>query len=274
MYSIGIVIPFIFNIGFPTYEAGGFGTKGFFASGNGLGMFLGVILLFAYQQRIYTLSRKDLLKFCCILLAVFFVATKATAIFLLIFLGLLFLRLASWLRMLLISMLLIYVYISYNEIVGALKIMFDVIAYRYETSPDFLTFILSGRNVMIHQAFEEYSIEGLYALRPLIGSGAFLSFRDPSNNPQLFDMLESDLIDVFFMFGFIGVAIYCYIFFKPAVFFFRKKLWIPLLLFSTVLFHSILAGHVIFNGMSILGVILMYLYMSFGTFKRTRQNLS
>lgn len=268
LYSIGIIVPFFLNIGFPTYEDGGFGTKGFFASGNGLGMFLGVMLLFLYQQGMYKTSRKDLIKFACVVLAVVFIATKATAIFLIIFLILLFLRLSAWLKTLIAFTLLTYIYIKYDEIISAIKIMFDVIAYRYETSPDFFTFILSGRNIMIRQAFEEYSIEGFYALRPIIGSGTFLSFRDPANNPQFFDMLESDLIDVFFMYGILGVAIYGYIFLKPAFFFFQKKLWIPLLLFSTVLFHSILAGHVIFNGMSILGVILMYIYTSFGTFKR------
>lgn len=260
LYALGIVLPFLLGIGYPTYIGGGFGTKGFFASGNGTGMFLGIISLFCYHEKIYKLSKLYFFMYLIIVLGVFFIATKATAIFLLLLTLLFFLQLPNMIKGLVAILILAFLYNSYDILMDNINVMFDVIMYRYENSPNFMTFILSGRNNMVSDAFEQFDTGGLYFLRPIFGSGTFLSFQNPSGNSQIFDMLETDIVDVFFMFGVIGVLIYLHIFLKPVYFFFLNRLWVPLLLFIAVFFHSLLAGHVIFNGMSIMGVVLMYLY--------------
>lgn len=263
LYSIGIIIPFILGIGFSTYASGAFGTKGLYASGNGIGMFLGIISVFSYQQSINRTSNIDLIKFSIILIALVLVGTKAALIFIVLLMLLYYSKRAFNTKLVLIlSFIGILSYLG-TQFFDAFSTVYDVVVYRYKTSDSFLTFILSGRNHTIENAFKEYSTEGSLFFRPFIGSGSFLSFRSPLKEIGIFDTLETDFFDIFFMYGIFGLSIYLTVLFKAIYMALKKKLtWLGIFI-CVVFAHSLIAGHVIFNGMSIMGVIMILINIHF-----------
>lgn len=246
-----ICIPFFLGIGFNTYKEGTFGFKGFFAAGNGLGIFMGTgLLLTIYYWRIV----RDLYSLF-IVMVVFFstiiIGSKTVLIFGAI--ATLFIifsfrnRIVSY--SFFIVMLSTIVYFS-HEIFNVLKIIFDVILYRYENNPSFSSFLMSSRDVFFTDAIKNISFEGIYLFRFFLGFGAYISFRDPSSTYQSIDSLESDLSDLFFMYGMIMLIIYLVFMFYILIKSISKKIYSLSLIFGLLLIHSLIAGHVMFNGMS------------------------
>jgi hypothetical protein len=103
--------------------------------------------------------------------------------------------------------------------------------------------------------------------RNILGGGSFLSFRDPAEFVPAFDTLETDLFDVFFMYGIIGVAVYCGITLMGTYTALIRRMPMLMFFFLVVMAHSLVAGHVIFNGMSVLGVVLLLLIANFQPLK-------
>lgn len=89
---------------------------------------------------------------------------------------------------------------------------------------------------------------GIDSTRWFIGAGSYVSFQDPTAVFQ-YDTLESDVFDIFFMYGLAGVVAYCQMFAYGAIM--LKKHIYFLLTWGLLFMHSLFAGHVIFNGMSI-----------------------
>lgn len=83
-----------------------------------------------------------------------------------------------------------------------------------------------------------------------------------------YDTLETDIFDVLFMYGFIGLifllSIYMYILCRL-----RKE---KLLLISALLciLHSVFSGHVIFNGMSSLCIMVLFVLAKFNSIFRVK----
>jgi len=132
-----------------------------------------------------------------------------------------------------------------------------VIIFRYNVNT-FSQFILSMRDNYITNAIYHYSNEGALVLRNIFGTGLFMSFRNPGEINLIYDTLETDLFDLFFAYGIIGALVYIYIIMNSIVFSFVRKQIYLLLIWILVAGHSIMAGHVLFNGLSIISAIMVY----------------
>jgi hypothetical protein len=141
------------------------------------------------------------------------------------------------------------------SIIDFLSKVYEVVIFRYNNN-DFLSFIFSSRDDFVTDAFRSY-YKTDYILRFFTGGGSILSFQKPDN--FTYDTLETDLFDIFFMFGIIFALIYLSIilFFLHKAFVYKK--YTMVFIFLLVSFHSIMAGHVIFNGMSSIVVVMLML---------------
>lgn len=253
VYSLILVFTTILGFNSPTYSNGTFGSKGVFASGNGLSIFLGCISSIALYQYIIRKNKKNLFTFIFIWLSATLVGTKASIVFLLLNSLILFVY-GKTITKLVFILAFFFLWVILFDI---FKIIFDVIIHRYQNSESLKSFLASGRDNYIKDAFLQYEINGLQSIRIFFGSGAFVSFRSNIDDMRVFDTLENDFFDIFFMYGVNGILLYFIIILKNI---FRRntnKQSLLKLIFICVCSYSLIAGHTLFNSMS--GVCLIYL---------------
>jgi len=245
------------GLGNSTYGHG-FGTKGFFASGNGVGVYMGVmtLIMFAFKKyKIYeNVSTVALVVFA---LSTGVIGSKTAMLLSLICLLCLmwFSRYRSvWLGLGVVGFILIL-----PKVYELFNVVFDVVVKRYEASESLIMFLGSGRIGYVEGALNIFLAQSDVNLRLLFGSGAFVSYQVPEN--AIFDTLETDLFDVLFMYGIVGVSFFLTIFIYIL---FSLRHHFIFLLAATLLFcHSIIAGHVIFNGMSSFAIVVLFLISTF-----------
>lgn len=269
LYALGVIIPAFLGVGAMTYngaEDAFFGQRGLFASGNALGIYLGVAGIFAVLK-----AHKNLINIQQSLLIVFallLVGTKTAlcclAVLLFVFL---YVIKSKWLRVLIVLILSVIVFTYLGQIIDTMSQMFEVVFFRFDKSETLLAFLASGREMYIRDAFEQFFQSPIWMLKFLVGGGAFLSFRPVYTPGMLFDQLEMDFFDVFFMYGLVGLCIYCCIICNFLVKSQKKSKWLFLV---TLLFciHSLVVGHIIFDGMSMIsGVVIATVINYFDQFK-------
>ena len=247
----------ITGIGNNTYEAG-IGTKSFFSSGNGLGLYLGVTTLYIISLSYYNLLNVQRWLLLFFIFSIVMVGTKTAFVFFVV--SFLFYVYSSRYKLLYLTFIsLISLYYIPIFIDGFSK-LFEVVLFRLEKSESIWLFLSSGRFDYVFDAFQVYFKNDIEVFRFLFGSGAFLSFQDPST-VTAYDTLETDFFDVLFMYGFIGLSGYI-LFCGCLLYYFRYK---PLLLITSILLvlHSWLAGHVLFNGMSSMCFVFLFVTASY-----------
>lgn len=259
LYSLGIIIPTMLGIGVSSYGfEDTFGQKGLYASGNALNIYLGTALSIALLK--INKTRMDLLKILVLMASIVLLGTKTAFLFFL-FSILLYIRTKpNYVRFLIVFSLIAVIYVYGDIIMNILSGVYDVIIYRFNIRTDFITFITSGRNNYIIDAFEEFFKSSIWPIRFIFGGGAFLSFRSSYYPGMAYDTLEMDLFDIFFMYGLIGAVAYLLLFYvilKKSY----KKSFILFVLFGLFIFHSLLAGHVVFDGLPIIAGLVLYLMM-------------
>lgn len=265
LICLTIIFSSITGLGNSTY-GWGFGSKGFFASGNGLGIYLGIVSLSLLAMRHYRMymgtSITIYIVACC---SMFLIGSKTA-----ILLGIVLLVLSSWLlrfRMLFISVLASIPMLFFDQFVNAAKLAFDVIIMRYQNSSSLIEFMSSGRVEYINEAFSTYSSQHIDFLRWLVGAGSYISFQNPLE-PLIYDTLETDPFDILFMYGFVGLAMY-FLMYLYGAFLLRSNAYL-FFTWGLLFMHSIFAGHVIFNGMSV--TILAFLLALGGVVEQRRNN--
>jgi hypothetical protein len=252
LISFSIIVAHFTGWGNSTYGSG-FGTKGFFASGNGLGIYIGsaiLILMCMRHYRIYT----DFSVWLGLLglLSVLLIGSKTALLLavLIILFGVWF----SKYRMIYILLLTAFIVLFLPNIIIIARVAFDVIIKRYQNSDSLIAFLTSERLYFVQDAFSSLTVQGFDLLRFLIGGGSYVSFQRPDELVK-YDMLEMDIADMFFMYGALGLLFYLVFFIRGATIFkgtvFIMYVW--LIIFS----HSVLAGHVVLNGMNV--TLLSYL---------------
>tara|TARA_R110001599_G_scaffold99341_1_gene254709 strand:- start:8395 stop:9552 length:1158 start_codon:yes stop_codon:yes gene_type:complete len=250
--SLSIIFAHFTGLGNSTY-GWGFGTKGFFASGNALGIYLGgstLTLLAMKHYRIYTdIGKKTYL---IAFLGIVLIGSKAA--FLLAMLVLFFWVWFSVHRRIFILIFIVFAVGFSSYILDVASVAFDVIIRRYHNSNSIVEFLSSGRIDYVLNAAATLNEQKSELLRILLGGGSFLSFQNPAE-AVLYDTLEMDWADIFFMYGLVGLLFYC-TFFISGIFFLKDKFFL-LFVWIILLLHSVIAGHVIWNGMSIM--LLSYL---------------
>lgn len=265
IYSIILIVTTLFGINTSTYASGTFGTKGVFASGNGLSIYLGFssfIAAFYYFKCERNLNQ--LITFLLLWLSDTIIGTKASIAFLFInTIVILFYSKAKY-RIL----LLVLIAISFTFLLNRFSIIFEVIIHRYKQADNLFAFLASGRDGYRDNAFKLYDTSGIKAMRIFFGSGAFVSFRTNLSDMKVFDTLECDLYDVFFMYGL--NMLFVYLLFLARYFFYgflhNKKYFS--IGFACVAGYSLLAGHTLFNTMSGLGLVFFPLLIRFWNYDK------
>lgn len=250
LISFSILIALITGLGNSTY-GWGLGTKGFFASGNSIGIYLGsmsLVYLFLIKKKIISNIKK--ITFLFIPLSLLILSSKTALLISSIIL--LYWVSITRMKILIIPFLICAITIYYDKIIPSIGEVFEVIISRYNSSDDFLFFIVSGRNDYVFNAFDLFFSQEPSFIRYIFGMGSFVSYQNFSSSELIYHTLETDIFDVFFMYGFIGCIIYFSIFYYLFQKVYHEK--ILLLSFSLIFFHSLLAGHVIFNGMSVIAI--------------------
>jgi hypothetical protein len=259
IYGVILLFSIILGISEPTYTEGTFGNKGLFSSGNGLSIYLGTssLLAFFYYKKIQEV--REYLVFVTIFIASLAVGTKATIVFLFVILLMLFFYHGKLIKLLLLLLLFCFFMFFYNKFFIYFSTIFDVIVFRYHNSDNIFSFIASNRNNYVSEALEHFNIEGWAVLRFIFGAGVFLSFRDYSDVNLVYDTLESDFFDVFFSFGLLGLFLYLGVFLISLFKIVRKFNLIVFLGWVILFSYSLIAGHVLFNAMSSMTLIIFYL---------------
>ena len=240
-----ILTPFFLGVGYSTYE-GSNSTKGYFASGNALGAYMGAGMLLFSKNYIKSSNIISIIVFSGILFSGMVVGTKTAFIFMFMLIAIFFIQLRTPAKLIFATAsTLLFGYIT-NIILDR----FDVLFYRLE-STDLIDFIFSERDSFVIESFKMFSLDGIYALRIFFGFGAYLSYRNPGFIEYPFvDILESDIADIFFMYGISILLLYFYAIYNFTSYAFKAKNFILLINLILLFTASSLAGHVVFNGMS------------------------
>lgn len=265
--SLLLIVTSMLSIGFSTYIEGTAGSKGLFASGNGLSVYLGTgLLLVIYLWQINS-EKMSYISALVVLVAVLLIGTKSALVFSVIGVILLIVLshrslLSAFSVLFVIAVLLV---LSEGSLLERFYSMFDVIVYRFDNRVSVSSYIFSGRDVKLDYAINEYNTSGYYLIRVLTGFGAFVSFQDPLVSTPIFITLESDFFELFFMYGLVGLGAYLFMFLSLLN---KTRNDKSLALILVVWFsHSIFAGHSLFNGMSglllpLLAVLVIMQYRS------------
>lgn len=251
------------GIGNSTYGFG-FGTKSFFASGNGLGLYLGVgtlILVGLKHYKLMAISQRTLL---FLVFSIALIGSK-TALVLCVF-NLICLVLLSKYRVFFITLLIVVITLFLPKLIEMFNLVFDVILKRLANTDNILLYLGSGRIDYVTNAYSVFLQSEPSPLRYLFGMGTFTSFQNPLFVKE-FDTLETDLFDLFFMYGLVSVVVFVSLI-GIVLFNLRKyKLFFGGMLLLSL--HSIIAGHVLFNGMSSVTFALFICISSYLSNKRS-----
>ena len=242
-----LALSFFMRIGYNTYAEGTFGFKGPFPGGNGLGVYLGVCLGL-YINKINKPSRKDIFPLSVMFFSTVIIGTK-TALFLVV-LSLIFVLYKSRFKIIIIPAAVIigaYYFQSINDVFFK---VFDVIVFRTTKADNILEYMLSNRDTYLVDAFKSWNIDGFNAFRIFFGSGVYVSFRSLRSLDGKYDTLESDFWDLFFMYGLISSILYVILIFWVLIRSYKKWFSIKFLLIAFMCTHSLMAGHMLFNGMT------------------------
>lgn len=258
IYALLLLLSIVFGIDKSTYAEGTFGSKGFFASGNGLSLFLGVSSVLAFLYYLKDRRMISLIYYVTLLLGTALVGTKGSIFFIAINLFLFFYFMKDGLILFLSSTFLTF-FVFLDKIILLFSVAFDVIVFRYNNSSSFIAFLASNRDNYVREALEVFNNSGFTLLRTIFGSGVYLSFRDYQNLVLPYDTLESDLFDIFFSYGLIGIISYlCIIFFGIYVSL-RKSQYILFISWSSLCAYSLIGGHMLFNAMSNIAFLILVL---------------
>lgn len=255
IYTLIIIVSDMIGISASSYAGADLGSKGIFADGNGLGVFLGASSLVVLNRYTQEKKIKDLFIFILTGKVLVGLMSKAGLLFLLAGLFLLYCNQRTEFKVVVGIVLLLCAFFLWEPIFLMIKTTFQVITWRVERSDSFWEIILGGRELYLYEAAGYDYTNFIQVFKLIVGGGYKLSFRDPSAtdyDPDGIFLIEADFFDVFFMYGIIGFIAYIIIFFKglctPKVHGKNILKWAWVLLFI----HSALAGHVLSSGTALL----------------------
>jgi hypothetical protein len=130
------------GVGNSTY-AFGFGTKSFFASGNGLGLYLGVGVLFLIGLRECKLVSISYKMLFYLIFSIVLIGTKTALVLCVISLIVMVLR--SKYRMLIVTLFTLLLIFYLPRIIEQFSVMFVVILKRFDVAENIFMFLGSGR---------------------------------------------------------------------------------------------------------------------------------
>lgn len=263
IYSFIVLFTDLLGVSFGSYE-NGLGSKGVFASANGLGIYIGICALLLIYKNSRKINMKYFFSYSLMSYTLLGLMTRASVGLFVISLFIILFKIPGKYKLITYSLILFSLIYLGNIFIDIFLNATEVITYRYSNTSSMEEFF-GGRQGYLDYAFNEFSTEGILLYRLLIGGGYFLSFRNPNSiDNSVSNFLEVDLYDVFYMYGFVGLVVYSSIFLKGLVWGIKNKTNIILILAWILLYgHSALAGHVIQNGMSIIMLICILLIIKY-----------
>lgn len=255
IYTLIVIISDILGISANSYVGMELGSKGVFADGNGMGVFLGVCSLVVLNRYVEEKKLTDLVLFFLTGKVLVGLMSKAGILFFLAGLFLLFCKLPLKLKVSIIWLVGLVILIFIEPLTFIVTESLHLILWRIERSDTFWQVVLGGRELYLYEV-STYSYNNfIQVIKLLLGGGYRLAFRDPlagNYDPEGIFIVEADFFDVYFMYGIIGFVVYMAVFFKglctPKVKGKNILKWAWVLLFI----HSALAGHVISSGIALL----------------------
>ena len=269
IYSSIVLISNFFGFNYGSY-ADGVGSKGLFTSANGLGIFIGTASLVNLWQYYSTNKRIYLFGSLVFLYVLLNILSKAALLISIVTISIFLIKLSKSKLLLIIGFFLCISLYYGHYILDFIQDISKILVWKWTYSSSFIDFLISARSQYIEYAISEYSLENTLIYRLFIGGGYFMAYKNPFSEFFLLDgassFMESELFDMFFMYGLLGCAFYIFFFFKGLKHLrnsqfnnasILRTMWILLY------FHSAFAGHVLFNGMSILAFICLYVIIEF-----------
>lgn len=245
-----------------------FATRGLFASGNGIGITIGVASLLSlyYSYKTQKTTYYFLAFFMIVCTAI--IGTKTAFLFLLIsssFFIVLSVRKFPIITLIVFSIFIIYIL---PTLLNLLSMVFENIIYKFNNIEDKTALLASSRDVFIKNAFSKFNLDGFSSLRVIFGGGAYFSYESlllPIEFKR--KLLENDLFELFFCYGLIGSISYIVFLSYNIIQTLFVKLYFLSFCLILISLHSILAGHVLFNGTSSIMLVFILLLIKPPDFK-------
>ncbi|MGM0634648.1 MAG: O-antigen ligase family protein [Bacteroidota bacterium] len=213
IFSYVLIVTSIFlkyiGFGYPMYKTGNLGSRGFFSAGNEVSVLMlvvsAIIAFYIWKKKKIKLY---VLFFILNLILGLAIGSKTASVGSLILLTLIPLKKPTMLtkigRLLKVALLLIFIvplviFFSWEYITSS--DIYTRIFYFYHKF-DLITFLLSNRNTFLINAFESYTTEYSF-LEQLIGVGEsrYIEMNEETT-------VESDIFDIFFSYGAVGLALF------------------------------------------------------------------
>lgn len=257
--SLFLLISFLSGFHISNYGSK-FATRGLFASGNGIGITIGVSsLLSLYYSHI---SGKNLYFFLALLMIVSTAIIGTKTAFLFLILSLIYLSIVSIKKFPISSIvisIIIFIFVA-PILIEALSLVFENIISKFNNIENKTVLLASSRDVFIRDAFTKLNVDGLSSLKILFGGGAFYAYESFELSSEIQrKFLENDFFELFFCYGIIPAL--GYLFFLVSIIIngvTKRRYFLSFCLFM-IFSHSILAGHVLFNGTSSIMLVFILL---------------
>ncbi|MBS7787521.1 O-antigen ligase family protein [Flavobacterium sp. CYK-55] len=261
----------VFNLGYPMYDYGNIGTRGFFYAGNEISSLLLVTSsIIGYQYWEIEKNRVKFFRFFFLNLFLAILVSSKTVflgvfiVFLLITTNIRTFKIKiNTLKRILFFLLVIFPTIIYSVFKLMAKSAIMVRVQYFWEKLDFITFVFSSRNLFTLQMFQIY--DSTYTLTQKILGGGQNYYES-----KLKHIIEIDLMDIFFGYGYLGATMFvlmiCFLVAQSSML--KKHLIFPyarLTYFMVILLFVIssIAGHIFNSGIAgnFIGLLFALMYL-------------
>lgn len=274
IYAVIVLISDVLGISYSSYPGMQLGSKGIFAGGNGMGVFVGVVSLITLYRYFTDYNKKDLLRFFLMGYVLIGLMSKAGMLFLGVGLIILFFKQSRKIKLISLSASFVFGVLFYQTIAKFLTVSFSVLSWRLERTESLWEFILGGRETYLAEAANIDYSNVIQMLKLIVGGGYKVSFRNPMSiefdGSGIF-IIEADLFDIFFMMGIAGLLTYLGIIIYGFVCAHRtrvKGIDILKIAWFLLFIHSSLAGHVLNNGMALMTLPCLLIFLQYRTYNK------
>ncbi|WP_343844219.1 O-antigen ligase family protein [Bowmanella denitrificans] len=263
--SITLIAAYISGFHIPNYEGRGAATRGLFVSGNGIGITLGIACLLSLYANYLSNKLSYLCYSILMLFSIVLIGTKAALVLSIICFSVL--AFLCWRRAPILTLILFLscIFFFYSHLVSFLSLVFENILSKLNSDYDKVQILASSRDVFIKDAFSVINWNDWKSLRFLFGGGAYYSYLDFWYSQSVIrKTLENDFFELFFCYGILMALLFTVLLIRGMVKgILSGKIFIVMCLFL-ISMHSLLAGHVLFNGTSsiMLSIVLALAFTS------------
>lgn len=253
---LSLIMPRLFNIGYDSYNLGG-GYKGFYYSNNEINVLLICTFIYSMEKLYKNKNVKSIIISLINATSLFLIGSKTSLIVIAIVILIYIFRVRKdtklFISIITITVVTILIFSTiFNTQISEMSIRFK---YFYNTlaierDGGILTFLMSERNLRIIPAFNKniINVQWLDAVfNFLFGIGRYQQV----NEKILNTLMELDLFDTFYWYGFIAAAIVM----KKYIQFFimsvhKKNIYEYKLMYIIIFAFSMIAGHVWYSALA------------------------